>query len=207
MKAKAKVQEAEQSTRCVIADPLLLIEDDHALQLQVCDILEHLADGLPDRAEAHLAKVAAYAVRSGWPKHVQFEEEVLFPLLGGHAEREPHIEATILQLSREHASDLGSDDELVEALRELALDRRPSNPEMVGYMLRSYFQTLRRHVQWENAFLIPLARKVLTGEDQERMRTWLVEQGRAACVLGAVVKSADGYLCTCCADRRRSIGA
>lgn len=189
--------------RCVIADPLVLVEDDHALQLQVCDILEHLADGLPNNAEAHLASVVQCAIRSAWPKHVQFEEEVLFPLLKNHSGREPQLATTLEQLSREHACDLGSDDEVIDVLRELSIGRRPSNPEMVGYMLRGYFGALRRHVQWENAFLVPLARKVLTDADLEAMRVWVIEHGRGDCprrVGNATATRAAGGSCASCLD-------
>ncbi len=196
--------------RCVIADPLVLLEDDHTHQLQVCDILEHLADGLPDNAEAHLASVAQRAISSAWPKHVQFEEEVLFPLLGNHVGREPQIRLTIEQLSREHASDLGSDEELIDVLRELSIGRRPGNPEMVGYMLRGYFGTLRRHVQWENAFLIPLARKTLTEADIQQMRVWIIEYGRGYCPRQAsgilASDGEEGSPCACCLEAARQQG-
>ena len=40
---------------------------------------------------------------------------------------------------------------------------------MVGYMLRSFFESYRRHIHWENAVVLPLARARLTREDIEEL--------------------------------------
>ena len=44
-----------------------------------------------------------------------------------------------------------------------------NNPNMVGYMLRSFFESYRRHIHWENAVVLPLARSRLTEEDVEEL--------------------------------------
>ena len=43
--------------------------------------------------------------------------------------------------------------------------QRPDNPDMLGYMLRGFFETQRRHVAWENAVVMPLAYARLTQDD------------------------------------------
>jgi hypothetical protein len=40
---------------------------------------------------------------------------------------------------------------------------------MVGYMLRSFFESYRRHIAWENTIVLPLARARLTGEDLDKL--------------------------------------
>ena len=40
---------------------------------------------------------------------------------------------------------------------------------MVGYMLRSFFESYRRHIHWENVVVLPLARARLTREDIEEL--------------------------------------
>lgn len=162
------------------ADPLQMLIDDHALQLDFCDLLEHLADGLPANTAHHLAQVAAGALSSGWPMHTEFEEAALFPALRRYGEREHGLLAALDQLSAEHAHDLGSDDELLAALVDLARGGPPINPEMVGYLLRSHFVSLRRHVLWENAYLLPVARRVLTTADLAEMSVWIERNGLRA---------------------------
>jgi hypothetical protein len=36
-------------------------------------------------------------------------------------------------------------------------------------MLRSFFESYRRHILWENAIMLPLARTRLTGEDLDEL--------------------------------------
>jgi hemerythrin-like domain-containing protein len=40
---------------------------------------------------------------------------------------------------------------------------------MVGYMLRSFFESYRRHIHWESAVVLPWARSRLTEEDMEEL--------------------------------------
>jgi len=80
------------------------------------------------------------------PRHHREEEEALFPL-------------------EEHASDEGFAEELVDILERLEQGEPADNPNMLGYMLRGFFENYRRHIHWENTVLIPLARRRLTAAD------------------------------------------
>ena len=40
--------------------------------------------------------------------------------------------------------------EIAEELAQFVEDGRPRNPEMLGYMLRGFFVSQRRHIAWEN---------------------------------------------------------
>ena len=51
----------------------------------------------------------------------------------------------------------------------------PANPEMVGYMLRSFFESYRRHMALEERLLFPLARARLTPEDLRELLASIVE--------------------------------
>ena len=71
------------------------------------------------------------------------------------------------QLSWEHSADESTADEIAESLEKLANGEKAENPNMLGYMLRSFFEGYRRHLHWENTFLLPLARERLSSEDLE----------------------------------------
>jgi hemerythrin-like domain-containing protein len=81
------------------------------------------------------------------------------------AEPDQNVGGMLAQLRREHAIDEGYADELCDLLDSLAAGGRPENPDMVGYMLRGFFESYRRHLHWEQAVILPLARRLLTDDD------------------------------------------
>jgi len=154
----------------LIADPIEQLEIDHALQLELCDVLEALADDLPDRVSPSLAEIAASILRKGFPGHMYVEEEYLFPLLRKRVSTDPSLEHVLRQLEHEHEDDEEFASELAEELESIALGRKVSNPDMLGYMLRGFFVSQRRHIEWENATIIPLARQFLQSSDYAELR-------------------------------------
>ena len=62
------------------------------------------------------------------------------------------------QLEAEHAADESFAHELADELQLLADTGLVRNAEMLGYMLRGFFEHQRRHIEWENRVLLPLAR-------------------------------------------------
>jgi len=176
----------EPSPGCWLVDPLQLLDEDNALRLDLCDLLEHIADSLPENAAPQLAQLACTALERGWANHVAFEEEALFPILSRCEEADPALCAALAQLTFEHATDAGLDREIVDTLHDLARGGPPGNPEMVGYLLRAHFVPMRRHVLWENAFLIPTARRLLSNDDIVVLRDWIRVREPHKCTCGAV---------------------
>lgn len=168
-------------------DPIRLLHEDNALRLDLCDLLEHIADGLPANAAPQLAQLASTALERGWTNHVAFEEQALFPILARHRHGNPDLLAGLDQLMLEHADDASLDQELVDTLDDLARGGPPENPEMVGYLLRAHFVPMRRHVLWENAFLIPAARRPLSSEDISMLRDWIRAREPEKCTCGATL--------------------
>ena len=150
-------------------DPLDTLEQDHARQLSLCDILEQIADSLPADMDHSRCQQAASALRHDLPLHHQDEEQGLFPLLRRHAPQSERLAAIMAQLSSEHATDQGFAEELGEQLESLARGHRPSNPEALGYMLRGFFESYRRHIHWENKILLLVARQTLTEADLDEL--------------------------------------
>jgi hemerythrin-like domain-containing protein len=197
---------AATRTTCGSPDPLSLIEEDHALQFELCDLLESLADSLPgfDRA---IARSAAAILRQGFKPHLQLEEEMLFPLLRGRVSKGSPLEPIMQQLEAEHAADAGFAHELADELQLLADIGLVRNAEMLGYMLRGFFEHQRRHIEWENRVLLPLARQTLTRADLATFQDWIMSSARPACVKHSVVtlkRMASGpATCRQCASRAR----
>ena len=103
------------------------------------------------------------------PLHHRDEELGLFPLIEKRAQAEDHIIDILARLALEHATDESFADELLESLEILRHGGKIKNPEMVGYMLRSFFECYRRHLLWENAIVLPLARARLTRDDLKEL--------------------------------------
>ncbi len=153
----------------VADDPITQLEVDHALQLELCDVLEYLADGLPHEVDLQLAEVAIAILRNGVPQHTAIEEQVLFPLLRRRMSLDPKFLAMLDQLENEHESDESFAEEIAQELERLIEMKKPRNPEMLGYMLRGFFVAQRRHIEWENNTIIPAARRNFTAEDIAEM--------------------------------------
>jgi hemerythrin-like domain-containing protein len=151
------------------ASPLDRLVAEHELQLELCDALELIADGLPNRIPSNLVREVTAALTHGLSAHFSFEEDVLFPLLRQRGGDEVSLAAALDQLESEHARDAGLCDELAEELKALSLRDEPRNVEMLGYMLRGFFEGQRRHIEWENTIVVPAARRLLTTADLDSL--------------------------------------
>ena len=138
------------------ASDLALLKANHRKQLTLCAELEEIADNLPDHVNRqrclHLARVLCPFIMEA---HA-LEERALFSEVYALAHTLPNLEITIERLRWEHFEDLCFSEELREALLDLGRDDRQINGEAVGYMLRGFFESLRRHVAFEQEVLMPL---------------------------------------------------
>ncbi len=146
---------------------LKFVANDHMQHLRLCDLLEEIADSLPDRIDKAQCFHAALALQYRVNTHHQLEEEVLFPRLLARAGDNHDLERIFRRLSDEHRTDEGHCDEAIELLTRLSDGTPPFNMEAAGYLLRGLFEGLRRHIAFEQDHLLPIARKVLKKEDLE----------------------------------------
>lgn len=155
-------------------DPIDVLDTEHADHLRLCDTLEAIADSLPDAIDAELCAASVRALRFDLPVHHEDEEGGLFPILACRALPEDCISEILEQLRAEHATDEGFAAELIDQLEKMARGERPENPDMLGYMLRGFFDGYRRHLNWEQTVLLPLARRRLTKEDLKNLSDWMI---------------------------------
>lgn len=151
-------------------DPITVICDDHALQLELCDVLEFIADGLPDINNQALIDVAISILQRTWPNHVKLEEHYLFPALRKRVADGEMALDIIAQLEHEHATDEDVAREVILALEALQSTSDQFDATAAGYLLRCFFESQRRHITWENSTILPLARKMLSSEDLDDLR-------------------------------------
>jgi hemerythrin-like domain-containing protein len=162
----------------MLRNPLDIIDQAHLLQQELCDVLERIADGLPDDVDRGLCAQAAAQLKFDVPLHHRDEEEALFPQLRRRAWPSDCMDTILDRLAEEHGSDTENAAEIVEWLDHLADGKRLGNPNMVGYMLRGFFEGYRRHIHWENTLVMPVARRRLI-EDDFAVIAAIMERNRA----------------------------
>lgn len=155
-------------------DPFGYLAYDHSAQRALADLLESLADSLPDCVNRAAAALAASMLRTAYPRHCAAEDAALFPVLERVCAEEVTLKA-MRQAAREHEDTAGQAIELAEALDALAASGRPENPESLGFMLRGFFDGLRRHLDWCEAAILPRARRLFEGRDEAELGRRLVE--------------------------------
>ena len=141
----------------------------HIGHVGLCDLLEEIADKLPNQVNPGLYDAAMEMLKRDLALHRRDLEEGLFPLLLKRARPEDNIEASLEQLRVEHLTDDGSAHELLEMLPLLAAGDPMADPNVCGYMLRNFFECYRRHLSWELNLIVPLARKRLGLCDLEKL--------------------------------------
>ena len=156
-------------------NPLDVIRQGHCLHSKICDCLEEIADGLPNRVDQDTCEKVTRFLQTELPLHHLDEEIGLFPLLRNHLDNEPELAEIIDHLSREHESDENYASELMEDLDQMSAGKNLENPDMVGYMLRGFFEGYRRHIAWENAVLLPLADRCLSKNDLDTLAACMVQ--------------------------------
>jgi len=194
-----------QSTEigCQTPNPLRILSEEHALQSELCDLLEAIADKLPQRPDGKLAQVALSILEAGFLSHMRLEDDVLFPMLRQRAPQDHRLIAALACLEQEHDRDGAAFIEIIDGLHTLIADRPIRNPDMFGYMLRGFFESQRRHIAWEDSVVMPAARMLLTGDDLRLLQDRMIAGGQPWCSQRSVIASlkvrASGHTCTGCA--------
>jgi len=126
----------------------------HDAQLTLCTALEDIADSLP--ASINRQK-CIYAAKSLIPLingiH-RYEEETLFPLLQSQGAGDGELNEAIARLKFEHVEDECFAEELTDTLTRLGSGDATVNAEAAGYMLRGFFESIRRHIAFEQQFML-----------------------------------------------------
>jgi hemerythrin-like domain-containing protein len=131
--------------------------DGHFLQLsQLCSSLEDVADKLPNRVDPVECLKLANNIYPIVKKAHEFEESAIFPILVSRAPDDAHTRSSLDRLRLEHWEDESYAEELHDKLRGFATDRGNCSVEALSWMLRGFFEGVRRHMAFERECLIPL---------------------------------------------------
>ena len=157
-KNKTKVKKSRNKATINKSSPSISILDHHLkTQLSLCDSLEEIADGLPDNIDSQECLHIARSIYATVRRAHDFEENVLFPMLTRSGNSK--IASTVDRLRGEHWEDESFAHELQDVLIEFVTHRQHANAETLGYMLRGFFEGVRRHIAFEKEYIVPLVSK------------------------------------------------
>lgn len=158
----------ERAPPALLKEPLEYLFAEHYRHRHMCKVLEYLA--ATTAFEAGLIASTDDFIRYDLALHVIDEEEDLFPLLRRRCSEEDDIEDVLGRLSADHALD----QELARAVRAVfaqALEKRLAPASIAGgaQALLHLARQEKSHMALENAVVMPLARRRLTGDDLDAL--------------------------------------
>ncbi|MFZ5673087.1 MAG: hemerythrin domain-containing protein [Pseudomonadota bacterium] len=126
----------------------------HAAKIELCVALEAVADDLPGRVDRFgCLTIASNLVPLLRACH-RLEEEAVFPaFIARCGER-----TVIARLKTEHLEDECAAEDLTEMLLAVGHGEAVANPEAFGYMLRAFFEAMRRHIAFERDHILAAIR-------------------------------------------------
>lgn len=143
--------------------PCLDLGRAHDEKLRLCDDLERIADGLPHKvARALCLSIAERIVPMLQASHA-YEEEFVFPAFAAAAEPPSVGDVSIRRLKAEHVEDECAAQDLADILFAIGHGAPVDNPEALGFMLRAFFEAMRRHIAFEREHVIPVLARAMPG--------------------------------------------
>ncbi len=129
------------------------LRNSHDELLALCGRLEEIADSLPANIDRQLCLHVARAVQPAIMRAHALEESILFPALAAENALLADMPAVLERLRVEHCEDECFAEEVQDEL--LALGRGDSRLvlDATGYMLRGFFEGIKRHVAQEQMLL------------------------------------------------------
>lgn len=127
----------------------------HQKLLGMCDCLERLADELPAISNKQECLLICRDIFPMIKSAHEFEENTLFPLLNKHEKRNDTLEKNLERLRYEHWEDESFAEEISEVFRAYLNKQDPKEAEKLAYMLRGFFEGIRRHIAFEKEYILP----------------------------------------------------
>ncbi|MEL6913144.1 MAG: hemerythrin domain-containing protein [Pseudomonadota bacterium] len=149
--------------------PLLRLARHGQRVLDLCDLLEAIADDLP-RKTMPVWREVAQLCGTIVPRHYDTLNRIFLPLLRRRTAGDVECEAVLTRLETEYSDSSHRLPELVSLLHDTVNNSPPGiDTEALGFALRGFFEAIRRQMAWEMDVLIPLARRRLTREDLDEL--------------------------------------
>ena len=144
------------------ANPLDFLAEDHLAEREICALMDGVAaSAAPD---GDICERITVFLKYQLPAHLEDEEQDLFPMLRRRCDPEDEIDKALNKVQNDH---LHADDDTPVVIALLA---EPGIDTAGRAVLADYARNARRHLIFENAIILPLARLRLRTSDLNRMR-------------------------------------
>ena len=130
------------------------------LMFNLCCQLEHIADQLPDNVDKQGCLHVARSIHPIVANAHAFEENVLFPVLREQIPDNDKLSQTLQRLHGEHLEDESYAEEVHHGLISFVGGLSEVSIDSLGYMLRGFFEGMRRHLAFEREFVLPMLIKL-----------------------------------------------
>jgi len=165
---------------------LALLERDEMRLLRLCAALEKIADGLPATGQhRRTGKVLAFLDKA-FARHVFLHEKCLFPLISSLEDKKECVELILRELEFEHAADHG----LIVEITSAFMGNAGVETQMLGYLLRAFFENYRRHCSWERNVLYPIVRTHLAGGTPRKQHDAVLRASVGPIVSASILRTA-----------------
>jgi len=128
-------------------------------QSQLCNQLEQIADELPYRVDHQRLLMVARSIMPTVKRAHSFEENRVFPQIEAQAGSTEALKHSLERLQFEHWEDESFAEELTDRLVKFVAHPETANTDTLSYMLRGFFDGLRRHIAFELEHILPLLRQ------------------------------------------------
>lgn len=133
--------------------PCVEMTNAHQTKLRLCEALEDIADRLPADVDRFRCLEIASSLVPLLRRCHEYEEEVVYPAYV--TARGSEASGTVSRLKAEHVEDECAAQDLSEVLLAIGHGEAIGNPEAMGFMLRAFFEAVRRHVAFEREHVLP----------------------------------------------------
>lgn len=144
-------------TKNISIDQKLL--DHHESLLKLCSSLEKIADSLPNIPNVQECLVICRDIFPIVKNAHNFEEKILFPILHKAKEDKETLDKNLERLCYEHWEDESFAEEISDAFRAYIDQPIKAEADKLAYMLRGFFEGIRRHIAFEVEYILPMLKK------------------------------------------------
>lgn len=133
--------------------------EQHNILLHLCNRLEKIADSLPNIPNIQECLILCRDILPIVKKAHDFEEKMLFPILQNAKSENEMLSQNLERLCYEHWEDESFAEEISEVFRNYIDDPKQPVADKLSYMLRGFFEGIRRHIAFEKEYLLPLVKR------------------------------------------------
>lgn len=144
-------------TKKISVDEKLL--EHHELLLKLCNSLERIADCLPNIPNVQECLVLCRDIFPIVKNAHNFEEKILFPILHKYQDDNGALDKNLERLCYEHWEDESFAEEISDAFRAYIDRPIKAEADKLAYMLRGFFEGIRRHIAFEAEYILPMVKE------------------------------------------------